>query len=69
MKKLMIVLSLFLSSFISNAQTKLEFMQLNTIESVVPGGLGRSRMISTTSNGMLEETKLENFFSLGFVTK
>lgn len=42
---------------------KFEFMQLTTIESVVPAGLGRSRMITTKPNGETEEIKLENFFS------
>jgi hypothetical protein len=43
---------------------KYEYQQITTVESVVPGGLGRSRMISTDKNGQLEETKLENFFSM-----
>lgn len=64
MKKIILVLSLITASVITNAQNKIEFMQLTTIESVVPGGLGRSRMISSNANGILEETKLENFFSL-----
>lgn len=41
-----------------------EFMQVTTIESVVPGGLGRSRMITVDKNGAMEEVKLENFFSI-----
>lgn len=47
----------------ANAQRK-EIKVITTVESVVPGGLGRSRMISTDSLGTLEETKMENFFSL-----
>jgi len=46
------------------AQKNTEFMQMTTIESVVPGGLGRSRMISTGPDGKIEEVVLENFFSL-----
>lgn len=38
--------------------------QVTVIESVVPGGVGRSRMISQDENGKMEETKLQNFFSL-----
>ena len=41
-----------------------EFQNVTTVESVIPGGLGRSRMISSTPEGKLEEKKLENFFSL-----
>lgn len=36
---------------------------MTAIESVVPGGLGRSRLISTAKDGTMEETKLDNFFS------
>jgi hypothetical protein len=38
--------------------------QVTVIESVVPGGVGRSRMISQDENGKMEETKLQNFFSM-----
>jgi hypothetical protein len=41
-----------------------QYMQVTTIESVVPGGLGRSRMISTDDAGVMKEEKMENFFSL-----
>lgn len=41
-----------------------EFTMITVIESVVPGGLGRSRMITTGASGSLEEVKLKNFFSL-----
>jgi hypothetical protein len=30
----------------------------------VPGGIGRSRMISIDDKGMMEETKMKNFFSM-----
>jgi hypothetical protein len=42
-----------------------EFLQVTAIESVVPGGLGRSRLITVGPDGQtLEEIELENFFSL-----
>lgn len=41
-----------------------EYQVVTTIESVVPGGLGRSRMISNDVNGKVEEVELKNFFSL-----
>lgn len=44
--------------------TQYEFTQVTVIESVVPAGLGRSRMITIGPNGQMEEIKLENFFSL-----
>jgi len=41
-----------------------QWRQISVIESVVPAGVGRSRLISTDSNGKVEETKLANFFSV-----
>ncbi len=41
-----------------------EYMQISVIESVVQGGIGRSRMISVKDNGEMEEEKLQNFFSM-----
>lgn len=44
---------------------KVEYLQITAVESVVPGGLGRSRIIKTDASGSnLEEIKLENFYSL-----
>lgn len=40
-----------------------EYYQVTTIESVVPMGLGRSRMLTRDQNGRQEEIKMENFFS------
>ena len=71
MKKMIFTLALFaafaLSSF-SQEQTKKElpqkFMQITTIESVVGGGLGRSKMLITKEDGSQEERDMENLFSL-----
>jgi len=41
-----------------------QFVQINTIESVVAGGLGRSRMIITNPDGSQRENDLENLFSM-----
>lgn len=46
------------------AQVKYEYQQMTAVESVVPGGLGRSRLITTGKDGSMEEIKLDNFFSL-----
>ena len=45
--------------------TRYEYIQVTTIESLVGGGLGRSRMITTDPSGKLQEIPLENFFSVG----
>jgi hypothetical protein len=60
-KQLLLTTALLLSAILSYSQ---DFTLVTTIESVVPGGLGRSRMITTTSDGKLQEIPMENFFSL-----
>lgn len=73
MKKVIIILSLVtavlagmvLSSFTNKAQVGYQYIQITTVESVIPMGLGRSRMISSSAAGALEEVKMENFFSAG----
>jgi hypothetical protein len=65
MKKLFATLAIAMLSFTAlQAQTKYEFQMMTSIESVVPGGLGRSRLITQNSKGEMEEIKLDNFFSL-----
>ncbi len=41
-----------------------EYKQFSTIESVIPGGLGRSRILTTDDGGQLIEKDLKNFYSL-----
>lgn len=41
-----------------------QFMQITTIESVIAGGLGRSRMIITGPDGSQKESDMENLFSI-----
>lgn len=54
----------------TNAQTTAttvkpqKFMLITTIESVVEGGLGRSRMLITKEDGSQEDKKMDNLFSL-----
>jgi hypothetical protein len=45
-------------------ETSKQFMQINTVESVIAGGLGRSKMIITNPDGSQKETDLENLFSM-----
>lgn len=62
-----LALGLYLLPATSQAQSSApsyEYQLVTTIESVVPGGLGRSRMISTDASGKMDEAKMENFFSL-----
>jgi hypothetical protein len=41
-----------------------EYKLFSTVESVVPGGFGRSRVITTDKEKQVVEADLENFFSL-----
>ncbi len=40
------------------------FMQVTTIESIIPGGIGRSRMLTTNADGTQKQEDMENFYSL-----
>lgn len=48
----------------SDTKKKTSWLQITAVESVVPGGMGRSRMISIDDNGKMEEVKMKNFFSI-----
>ncbi len=61
MKKTILTAVIAFASISVYAQS---FMQITTIESVVPGGLGRSKMIITKEDGSQIEKNLENFYSL-----
>ncbi len=48
----------------ANPQIEYEYFQFSTIESVIPGGLGRSRILTTDNKGQLLEKDLKNFYSM-----
>jgi hypothetical protein len=71
MKKIMFLLVLAIAACsslvaqdIKPESTVKQFVQINTVESVVAGGLGRSRMIITNPDGSQREDDLENLFSM-----
>lgn len=43
---------------------KYEYARMITLESVVPGGAGRSRMFVITPDGKKQEAELSNYYSL-----
>lgn len=47
-----------------DAKVTYVYKQITAIESVVPGGLGRSRILTTDDNGQMMEKDLKNFYSL-----
>ncbi len=46
------------------AEVRLEYAQINVLESVVTGGAGRSRMLITIPGKPTEELELSNYYSL-----
>ena len=40
------------------------YKQVTAVESVIPGGLGRSRLLTTDDNGQMLEKELKNFYSM-----
>ena len=41
-----------------------QYRQFSTVESIIPAGLGRSRLIATDNSGTMIEKDLKNFYSL-----
>ena len=65
MKKLVLALIILISlTSGAFAQQAEKFMQITTVESVVGGGFGRSKMLITKEDGSQEERDLENLFSI-----
>jgi len=71
MKKIIVLLIVTVSfGNLSKAQdakataSEKQYMQITTVESVLAGGIGRSKMIITNPDGSQKETDLENLFSL-----
>ena len=71
MKKTFIILLLAVAGVFCSTNTKAQstqaqpkYVQITTIESVVNGGLGRSKMIVTKEDGSQDEKDLNNLFSM-----
>lgn len=66
MKQLLILLiaGTLIHSNVHAQKPTTRFVQITTIESVVGGGLGRSKMLITKEDGSVEEKELSNLFSL-----
>ena len=48
----------------SSKSTGYIYKQITAVESVVPGGMGRSRILTTDDNGQMIERDLKNFYSM-----
>jgi hypothetical protein len=55
---------LFIASRSTNSNPVFQYRQFSTVESIIPGGLGRSRVIQTSENGSEVEKELKNFYSM-----
>ncbi len=70
MKKFFLITLLSVASlgaaFAQDAPTanQKKFMQITTVESVLAGGLGRSKMIITNPDGSQKDADMENLFSV-----
>ncbi len=64
MKKNLFIFALILFFASNTWAQQYEYLQISAIESVVPGGLGRSRLITTDDKGQLMESNLDNFYSM-----
>ncbi len=58
------LLGCLLSSEALWAQVAKQYLFLTTVESIIPGGLGRSRMMISRPDGQQSEEDLRNFYSL-----
>ena len=50
------------------AQSEQKIMIVTTVESIIPGGMGRSRVIITDENGKSTSEDLKNFYSMIGIT-
>jgi hypothetical protein len=69
MKNQILVLSISIAIIVSifafnTPAPSYEYMAFTTIESIVPGGMGRSRLLMDGGNGNLDEQKIKNLYSM-----
>lgn len=62
------VLFLAFSPAKTEKTNSLDYMTVTTVESIIPGGLGRSRMLISESNGKTQEEKIQNLYSIGGIS-
>lgn len=51
-------------AFSPTVNQRYEYKQISAVESIIPGGLGRSRLLTTSENGTAIEKELKNFYSM-----
>ena len=68
-KKLLLAVAVLLTlststTFASSPDGGYEYMMVTTIESIIPAGLGRSRILITNPDGSQKDSKMQNFYSV-----
>lgn len=58
------VLMSFFAFRTASPANEYRFRQFSTVESIIPGGIGRSRIVSTDESGTAIEKDLLNFYSM-----
>lgn len=53
-----------LLSFKTSGSGSMQYMEITTIESIIPGGLGRSRMVIVNPDGKSEIKDMKNLYSM-----
>lgn len=61
---ILLLVGLFAQASTTAQKPVTKFIQITTIESVVNGGIGRSKMIISKDDGFTEEKDLNNLFSI-----
>jgi hypothetical protein len=61
----LVLISLLAFRSAEDTPKKTLYMQVSTIESIIPAGGGRSRMIITLPDGNQNNSELENLYSIG----
>jgi hypothetical protein len=60
----LLIAGVFAQTNLMAQKPETKFIQITTIESVVGGGIGRSKMIITKEDGSQEERDMNNLFSI-----
>ncbi len=60
-----ILISLLAFKSAEDTPKRILYMQVSTIESIIPAGGGRSKMMITLQDGKQNESDLENLYSIG----
>lgn len=61
---ILLITGMFAQANLMAQKPPTKFVQITTVESVIGGGIGRSKMLITKEDGATEEKDLNNLFSI-----